>query len=79
VSDVEVFVRVGSHRAGHRLERLLGASPPMYFTWETGGCLALISAAHLAGARGIPGITKYRHPAGADGPWPCWPRVTPHS
>jgi hypothetical protein len=66
-----VFVRANSHRASHRLVRLLGYKPKCYYDWDrpaTGGYYP-IPAKTLSQARNIPGITKAKYP---DDLRECW-------
>ena len=56
-----VLVRLSSHRAADRLERLLGVKRlDWHFTWGNGGTFALIPSDRLAEARKIPSVTLAR-------------------
>ena len=54
------LVKVGSHRARERLERLLGYLPPGYFSWQRQGEWREIPDDKLAQALAIKGITRAR-------------------
>jgi hypothetical protein len=64
-----MFVRIGSHRAGDRLERALGRGLEWFYTNETGGCLVRIDAAELPAARRVPSVTLARLKSE---PRKCW-------
>lgn len=56
-----VLVRVSSHRAGDRLERLLGVDKlDWWFTWKDGGTFVRIPSDRLDEARAIPSVTLAR-------------------
>lgn len=55
-----VVVRVNSHRAADRLERLLGAKLAWHYTWADGATFVVIPADRLAEARKIPSVTLAR-------------------
>jgi hypothetical protein len=69
-----IFMRVHSHRAGDRLKFRLNRDIKWYQTWETGGCLILVTETEAAAIKANPikGVTRYR---GKKQPAPCWSMV----
>lgn len=67
----KVLVRVGSHRAGHKLERFLGYHPQYWYNlWVSYQC-AEVPASKIGEVAEITGITKARIKEPAK--WhPCW-------
>jgi len=65
-TDDFVFVRIGSHRAGDRLQQLLAVERlDWHYTWADGGVFARIPAGRLDEARAIPSITRAARPRDA--------------
>jgi hypothetical protein len=50
-----VFLRVNSHRAGHKLDQALGRHPDYFYTFHHGGCFAEVTQEEYAVARAIKG------------------------
>lgn len=69
-----IFLRVGSHRACHRIEQILGFRPKYFWTWKTGGCIvALTHEQHALLIEGrVKSVTKLRLDP-ANPPRPCIP------
>lgn len=59
LKEDEVLVRIGSHRALHKLKGLLGYHPQCYYSFfQPGKNWAAIPRERLEEARSIKGITK---------------------
>jgi hypothetical protein len=57
-----VFLRVNSHRAGHRMDQAIGRHPDYYWTVQHGGCFAEVTVQEFDRIKTIKGITKTRTP-----------------
>ena len=57
-----VFIRVNSHRAGHKLDQAIGRHPDYYYTFEHGGMFAEVTVEEFGLAKSIKGITRTRTP-----------------
>ena len=58
MTDTGPMVRIGSHRAREKLERLLGTLPQTYFSWHREGQWCEVPAEKLTDALLIKGISN---------------------
>ena len=58
--STEIVLRTKSHRARERLGRIIGRRPDYYWTWEDGGCFAVVTAQEYEAVRSTKGITRAR-------------------
>src|SRR5205085_561755 len=59
VTDATVFLRVNSHRAADRLDRLIGPLD-WHYTMETGGCLIAVPRDRVTEALTVKSVTRAR-------------------